>query len=171
MKYRGVHLHGAYLDTAGCLGMLRLLETPEVARLLAALIGGYARSPYELNQASAQDLEAFLADARDARARLKRHQTELDGSDEPESEPVVHARSGTAEPVATPSGAGSVTSQPGLVVVGLVAERFGWSESYVTRICRGEIPGRHLSAIKPKGKWLIRLESVEELEASLGSVA
>lgn len=158
VKYRGVHIHGAHADTLACVIFLRLLERPEVAPHLADLLRGLAASSDPANRAAVEQVEAALAEMRDARARLAAHRDELKG-----------CASATPQPVDAEAPATSVSSRPPRVLlVGEVAERLRCSETWVKRLCSSGV----LSATKPGGRdWAIDAGSVAAYEAARRPVA
>jgi len=145
MRYRGVEIRGAHMDTLACVIFLRLLERPEVAPLLGDLLQGLALSADSGNRLAVEQVEGTLAQMRSARGELMRHRNELRGS-----------AGGTSEPGKAEVRAACAASPPGTGRVAQVAERLGLSESYVKRLCRDQV----LSATKSGREWVIDEASV-----------
>lgn len=156
VKYRGVEIRGAYMDTLACVIFMRLLDRPEVAPLLADLLRGLALSMDTANQLAVEQVESTIAQMRSARGELLRHRDEAEGS-----------AGGTSEPVEATARARSAASSPWTGRVAEVAERLELSESYVKRLCRNQV----LSATKSGREWVIDQASVDAYEAARRPVA
>jgi excisionase family DNA binding protein len=156
VKYRGIHLHGAHVDTLACVVLLRVLDLPAPAKELAATLRGLAASEDPGNRVAIAQVEAALAEMRSAAGAFARHRAELAGSDD-----------GTAEPAVAAERASSVSPPSGHLTVVGVAERLGVSHEYVRRLCREQV----LSATRIGRAWSIEETSIVEYEARRSTAA